>query len=98
MPDEKDQEICKSFDLLYKGLEITSGAQRIHNADILKQKIIDKGLNIADFQHYLEAFYYGAPPHSGFGLGLERFIMKALNISNIREVMLFPRDRTRLMP
>ncbi|MEM4295832.1 MAG: aspartate--tRNA(Asn) ligase, partial [Candidatus Anstonellales archaeon] len=98
MPYEDNPDLCKSFDLLYKGLEITSGAQRIHDADMLKEQIRNKGLNINDFQHYIEAFYYGAPPHAGFGLGLERFIMKALDINNIREVMLFPRDRTRLMP
>jgi aspartyl-tRNA synthetase len=98
MPHEKNQEICKSFDLLYRGLEITSGAQRIHDPELLKMRIAEKGLNLVDFQDYIEAFYYGAPPHSGFGMGLERFIMKALKLNNIREAMLFPRDRTRITP
>lgn len=58
----------------------------------------EKGLNPADFEFYLEAFKYGMPPHGGFGLGVERLIMKMLNLENIREAIMFVRDRTRITP
>ncbi len=94
----KDDMYSKSFDLFFKGLEIASGAQRIHDVDLLENAIIERGLNIHDFEFYLEAFKYGVPPHGGFGMGLERFLMQLLGLNNIREAMLFPRDRTRLIP
>jgi nondiscriminating aspartyl-tRNA synthetase len=94
----KDDTFSYSFDLFYKGLEIASGAQRIHDVDMLEKSLIDRGLNPIDFEFYLEAFRYGVPKHGGFGMGLERFLMQALNLSNIREATLFPRDRTRIIP
>lgn len=98
MPHEDDPKKCKSFDLLFKGLEISSGAQRIHKADMLENALKARGLNPAEFDFYVEAFRYGAPPHAGFGIGLERVVMKVCGLSNIREAMLYPRDRTRLYP
>ncbi len=97
MPD-KDERRSNSFDLEYKGREIVSGSQRIHQFDLLKKMIKAKGLNPENFGSYLEAFEYGIPPHGGFGLGMERFLMQLLNLTNIREAVLFPRDRKRLTP
>ncbi len=98
MPYDNDPEYCRSYDLLYRGMEISSGAQRIHIPELLEEQIKKRGLNVEDFRFYLEAFNYGAPPHSGWSIGLERITMKMLNLNNIREAMLFPRDRTRLTP
>ncbi len=97
MPD-KDERRSNSFDLEYKGREIVSGSQRIHQFDWLKKMIKAKGLNPENFGSYLEAFEYGIPPHGGFGLGIERFLMQLLGLPNIREAVLFPRDRKRLTP
>lgn len=91
-------EICRAFDLEYKGVEITSGGQREHRAEVLVEQIEEKGLNPADFEFYLKAFRYGMPPHGGFGLGAERLIKQMLDLPNIREAILFPRDRRRLTP
>jgi len=91
-------EISRSFDLEYRGIEITSGGQREHRYEKLKAQIAEQGLNVESFDFYLKAFRYGMPPHGGFGLGAERLIKQMLNLGNIREVMLFPRDRRRLEP
>ncbi|MFD1738155.1 aspartate--tRNA(Asn) ligase [Bacillus salitolerans] len=98
MPNPDNSAITDSFDLLYKGAEITSGGQRIHDYDMLIQSFTEKGLQPADFSSYTEAFKYGAPPHGGFAIGLERFIVKLLNLSNVREAAEFPRDIDRLVP
>lgn len=98
MPDDKDKTLTKSFDLIYDGLEITTGGQRIHDYEILKENIIKFGLNPEDFDFYLETFKYGMPPHGGFAIGLERLTMKILKLSNIREAALIPRDMKRLTP
>jgi aspartyl-tRNA synthetase len=98
MPNEKDGRVCNSFDLLYKGLEISSGAQRIHKPEMLVQSIKEHGLDSADFDFYINAFRQGAPPHAGWSLGLERLTMKLTGAQNIRECCLFPRDRVRLKP
>ena len=98
MPDEKNPDICKAFDLMYKDLEISSGAQRIHLYDLLVENIKKKGLNPDGFTYYLEAFKYGMPPHAGWGLGADRFTMVLTQQENIRECVLFPRDRQRLTP
>ncbi|BAA30117.1 aspartate--tRNA(Asn) ligase [Pyrococcus horikoshii] len=95
--DEKP-EVCRAFDLEYRGVEISSGGQREHRHDVLLEQIKEKGLNPKSFEFYLKAFEYGMPPHGGFGLGAERLIMRMLDIGNIREVILFPRDRRRLVP
>ena len=88
----------RGFDLECKGVEIASGSQRIHEVDLLQKRIQECKLNPKDFSTYLEAFRYGMPPHGGFGFGIERFLMELLDIKNIRECILFPRDRTRLTP
>lgn len=98
MPKEGKPEVCKAYDLLYKGLEISSGAQRIHIPELLEEQLKKRDLDPANFQFYVDAFRVGAPPHSGWSIGLERITMKATNMHNIRECMMFPRDRTRVHP
>jgi len=98
MPDEKNPEICHAFDLMYRGLEISSGAKRIHVPAILEDQLQKRGLDVHDFEFYINAFRMGAPPHAGWSIGLERLVMKMCKQENIRECMMFPRDRTRLMP
>lgn len=88
----------KSYDLLFKGIEITSGAQREHRYDILKQQIIDKGINPETLSVYLDFFKYGCPPHGGFGVGLSRIMMLIFEIDNIREATFIYRGPTRLNP
>jgi aspartyl-tRNA synthetase len=88
----------RSFDLEHKGLEVTSGAQRQHDVARLEERLREKGLDPKDFDSYLKAFRFGMPPHGGFGLGIDRLTMEALELDNIREAVLFPRDRTRVTP
>lgn len=97
-PFEDEPKYSRGFDLMYGEKELTSGGQRAHNPDLLKQNLIDKGLDPDGFEFYLNAFYYGMPPHSGWGLGLERTTMILTGVYNIRETVLFPRDRNRLTP
>lgn len=97
MDDPQDPKYTESFDLLL-GYEIATGGQRIHLYDDYLEKVKRFNLHPKDFQFYLSAFKYGMPPHGGFGLGLERFVAKLLNLDNIREACLFPRDITRLAP
>jgi nondiscriminating aspartyl-tRNA synthetase len=94
--DEKDPTYTKGFDLLFRGVEITTGAQRIHNYDDLVSSLKEKKLNPEKFSFYLQAFKYGLPPHGGFGLGLERLTAKLLGIDNVKEATLFPRDLNRI--
>lgn len=94
--DEKDPTYTKGFDLLFRGVEITTGAQRIHKYDDLVSSLKEKGLNPEKFSFYLQAFKYGMPPHGGFGLGLERLTAKLLGIENVKEATLFPRDMNRI--
>ena len=98
MMDDEDKNLTKSFDLIFDGLEITTGGQRIHDYEMLKENIIKFNLNPNDFDFYLETFKYGMPPHGGFAIGLERLTMKILKLSNIREAALVPRDMKRLTP
>jgi aspartyl-tRNA synthetase len=98
MPYEDKPEICRAFDMMHPRMELSSGAQRVHSYELLKQRIADQGLNPDGFEFYLKAFRYGMPPHSGWGVGAERLLMTMLGIENIREVVLFPRDRKRLSP
>ncbi|OHD65857.1 MAG: hypothetical protein A2176_03325, partial [Spirochaetes bacterium RBG_13_51_14] len=92
MPDERLPGYTRSFDLLYRGIEITTGGQRIHDYEMLRENMKMMGFNPADFPHYLDTFRYGMPPHGGLGMGLERLTMKIMNLKNIREASLFPRD------
>jgi aspartyl-tRNA synthetase len=95
---EDDPSICRAFDLMHPRMELSSGAQRVHRHDMLEQQLVAKGLDPASFEFYLRPFRYGMPPHAGWGLGVERFVMTMLDLPNIREAVLFPRDRHRLMP
>lgn len=96
MPDPANPEYSLSYDLLYKGLELSSGAQRIHDKDQLIETIKSRGMSPDGFKMYLQAFMYGMPPHGGFSFGLERATMKMLDLANIREASLFPRDMERV--
>src|SRR3990167_3073365 len=96
MPKGKD--LSGGFDAIYKGMEISSGGQRVHLPELLIKRLKVKGLNPKDFTAYIDSFRYEAPPHSGFGLGVERLTMVILGLPNIREAVLFPRDRDRLTP
>lgn len=87
-----------AFDLMYRDKELSSGAQRNHRYDSLVEIMKNKGLNPDNFEFYLRAFRYGMPPHAGWGLGLERLTMIVTGVKNIRECVIFPRDRTRLVP
>ena len=98
MPDEENVGTTRSFDLIYKGVEITTGGQRIHEHDMLIENIKKFGLKPADFKFYTDFFQYGMPPHGGFAIGLERLTMKILNLQNIREATLLPRDLKRMTP
>ena len=95
---EDDPSVSRSFDLLFRGLEITTGSQRIHDYDTLVAKVRERGLNPDDYASYLSAFKHGMPPHGGLGLGLERLTMQLLGVDNVKKVTLFPRDRHRLTP
>lgn len=97
-PYEDNPFLTKAFDMMHPRMELSSGAQRIHNHDVLRQRIQDQGLNPDGFEFYLKAFRYGIPPHAGWGLGAERLLMTMLDVDNIRDVVLFPRDRKRVSP
>jgi nondiscriminating aspartyl-tRNA synthetase len=94
--DEADQGFTKSFDLLFRGVEITTGGQRVHNYDELLKKLKAKELDPEQFSFYLQAFRYGMPPHGGWGMGLERLTQKVLNLQNVKEATLFPREINRI--
>ncbi len=98
MPNVDDPLKSCAFDLMYRDLEISSGAMRVHDHDLLVEKIKKQGLNPDSFNRYLAAFEYGMPPHAGWGVGAERFTMTMTGLKNIRETVLFPRDRRRLTP
>jgi nondiscriminating aspartyl-tRNA synthetase len=98
MPDVGMPPLTRSFDLLFRGVEITTGGQRIHEHERLVESIRSRGLDPADFDGYLAAFRHGMPPHGGMGMGLERLVKQMLGLSNIREACAFPRDRYRLAP
>lgn len=95
---ESDATLTKSFDLLYKGLEITSGAQREHRVEQLSKQIQEQGLKLEPFESYLAFFKYGCPPHGGFAPGPSRLLMKILGLSNVREVTYLYRGVNRLTP
>jgi len=97
-PFEDEPRISRSFDLMYGEKEITSGAQRVHEPDLLVSRLVEQGLDPASFDFYLQAFRYGMPPHAGWGLGADRTVMILTRRENVRECVLFPRDRRRLSP
>jgi nondiscriminating aspartyl-tRNA synthetase len=90
--------VVRAFDLLYGGIEVSSGTMRIHLPELLRERIRYKGLNPDNFGYYVDAFRYGAPPHAGWSVGMERITMAVTGQSNIRECCMFPRDRDRLVP
>lgn len=93
-----EEEGSRSFDLLFKGVEITTGGQRINDYNMLIKSIESKGLNPKNYESYTEIFKYGMPKHGGLAIGLERITAKLLNLENVREASLIPRDRTRIIP
>lgn len=98
MEDPEDSRYTLSFDLLYHGLEITTGGQRIHDYRMLTEKIAARGMTEEGLEQYLDTFRYGMPPHGGLGIGLERLTMKLAGEDNVRETTLYPRDLSRLEP
>ena len=98
MDDPEDPEYTLSFDLLFRGLEITSGGQRVHDYAEQVAKMEKLGMNPEEFATYLMLHKYGAPPHGGLGLGLERIVQNILGLDNIKEATAFPRDRDRIRP
>ncbi len=91
-------DTTKSFDLLYRGVEITTGAQREHRVDVLEKQAIEKGMNLEELKDYINFFRFGCPPHGGVGIGPARLIMKILNLSSVKEACFLPRDVRRLIP
>src|SRR5690606_39169037 len=94
--EPEDKEYTRSFDLLFRGLEMCSGGQRVHKYEELVERIKAKGLDPERFTFYLQAFKYGVPPHGGIGLGLERITAKFCGVANVKEATLFPRDMNRI--
>ena len=98
MDDPADPRFTLSFDLLFRGLEVTTGGQRIHDYREITAKMEKRGMDPEDIASYLMIFKYGMPPHGGLGIGLERLTMRLLDEQNVREACMFPRDVTRLEP
>ncbi|HIE18631.1 TPA: aspartate--tRNA(Asn) ligase [Candidatus Bathyarchaeota archaeon] len=97
-PRDDDPEISEGFDLMWSWIEIASGGTRVHKKGVVIERLKEQGLHPESFKYHLQAFDYGMPPHAGWAIGLERLIMMLTGIKNIREVVLFPRDRFRLTP
>jgi aspartyl-tRNA synthetase len=98
MPDPNDPTVSNSYDLFIRGEEIVSGAQRIHDVELLTKRATEMGVPIPSIQSYVDAFKHGALPHAGGGIGLERVVMLYLGLKNIRKASMFPRDPQRLNP
>jgi nondiscriminating aspartyl-tRNA synthetase len=98
MPYEDNPKMCRAYDLIYRGMEVCSGAQRIHLPDLLEKQIAAKGMDPAGFKSYIDAFRYGAPPHAGWSMGLDRITMAVCKLDNIRDAVMFPRDKQRVKP
>ncbi len=97
-PNPSDPAHANGFDLLFRGVELVTGGQRLHRYEDYVQALKQRGLPLEPFESYLSAFRFGMPPHGGFAIGLERFLMQLLGIANLRETTLFPRDMHRLAP
>jgi nondiscriminating aspartyl-tRNA synthetase len=98
-PDPENPTYSNSFDLLFRGTELVTGGQRLHLYEDYLQALKEQGVSdLKLFEGYLQAFRYGMPPHGGFAIGLERFLMQLTGASNLRETVLFPRDINRLSP
>jgi len=98
MRQEADNSLTKSYDLLYKGLEITTGAVREHRIDVLEKQALEKNMSLEELADYLNFFRYGCPPHGGAGIGPARIVMRLLDLNNIKEAIFLPRDVKRLTP
>lgn len=98
MDDPEDERYTLSFDLLFRGLEVTTGGQRIHDYQMLLEKLEKRGMTEEGLETYLDTFKHGMPPHGGLGIGMERLTMQLLGEENVRETTLFPRDLSRLVP
>ncbi len=98
MDDPEDPRYTLSFDLLFKGMEVTTGGQRIHDYRMLVEKMEKRGMSQEGMEQYLDTFRHGMPPHGGLGIGLERLTMQLVGEDNVREAALFPRDLSRLTP
>lgn len=97
-PDPEDPRWSRSFDLIFRGTELVSGAQRLHRYDDYVRTLTARGYLLEPYTSYIETFRRGIPPHGGFAIGLERWVMHLVEATNIREVTLFPRDLHRLAP
>jgi len=97
-PDPDNPKVTQAFDLMHPEMELASGAQREHDYGALRQHIADRGLNPDGFGFYTDPFRFGMPPHAGWGLGGDRLVQTMLKLDNIREVVMFPRDRNRVSP
>ena len=97
MPSEENPEETYGFDLIFKGLEIVTGSQRIHTYAQLIENMKKKGIKSIGMEFYLDTFKFAMPPHGGWGMGSERLIQKILNLKSIKEAILFPRDVKRLV-
>ena len=97
-PGSGEPDLTCSFDLLWKGIEITTGAQREHRYDVLVRQAAEKGLSTEPMRYYLNCFRYGCPPHGGLGLGLGRLLMAALGLDSIRDATFLFRGPNRLAP
>ena len=95
---DEDPKLSRSFDLQFGYLELSSGGTRLHNTDILKARLKEQGLDPAQFADHIQTFDWGMPPHSGWGMGLDRLMTTLIGIDNVREVVLYPRDPDRLSP
>jgi nondiscriminating aspartyl-tRNA synthetase len=97
-PRDDTPTLCEGFDLMWRWIEIASGGTRVHSKQLLIERLRKQGLDPESFKHHLKAFDYGMPPHAGWAIGLDRLMMVLTGRKNIREVVLFPRDRFRLTP
>ena len=98
MPCPEDKNLSNSFDVFIRGEEIISGAQRIHDTELLRKRAVECGMEVEGIQSYIDSFKYGAVPHGGCGVGMERVIMLFCALGNIRKSSMFPRDPKRLTP
>ena len=96
--ENADAKISEGFDALFKGMEISSGGQRIHLPELLIKRLKTKKLNPDNFKSYVDSFRFGAPPHAGWSIGLERLTQMICGLDNVKEATMFPRDRDRLTP
>ncbi|XP_078456468.1 aspartate--tRNA ligase, cytoplasmic [Lampetra fluviatilis] len=98
MPDHRDPKTSNSYDMFMRGEEILSGAQRVHDPELLTERARHHGIDLEKIKSYIDSFRYGAPPHAGGGIGLERVTMLYLGLHNVRQTSMFPRDPKRLTP